>query len=344
MLCWGSTKYGELGLGGIEEEIIQIPTENKFFEKKRLKQIACGYHHTLFLLEDGTLYSCGSNDFEQLGHDGSRKKPEQILALETHFIVQISAGYSFSLSLNNKGQVFCWGSISGQRDDEYFYSKPSLIKNPSDTNIVQISCGYHFLMMLTEDGKVYVMGINTNGQLGLGHTKPSTSPVYLVSLQGIPVSQIACGAHHSLILTVSGNIFAFGKNDFGQLGFGDIENRLYPMNLKFLNSLKACYVACGEDFTAVLTLDGGVFTFGAGMYGQLGHNGTSHEYLPRKVPDLMGSEVTQISCGRCHMLVYLNSSHRLYSFGLGGNGQLGIGPGNVNKTSPSVVKVNLLNV
>lgn len=76
MLCWGSTKYGQLGLGGIEEELITNPVENKYFDKsKRLKQIACGYNHTLFLLEDGTVFSCGNNDFEQLGHDGTRKKP-----------------------------------------------------------------------------------------------------------------------------------------------------------------------------------------------------------------------------------------------------------------------------
>ena len=87
-----------------------------------------------------------------------------------------------------------------------------------------------------------------------------------------------------------------------------------------------------------------MFTFGAGMYGQLGHNSTSHEYLPRKVPDLMGSEVTQIACGRCHILVYL-SSNRLYSFGLGGNGQLGIGVANLNKLTPSPVKLtNFSNV
>jgi alpha-tubulin suppressor-like RCC1 family protein len=57
------------------------------------------------------------------------------------------------------------------------------------------------------------MGLNEYGQLGLGTRNPSSNPVYLISLQGIPVMQIACGAYHSLILTVSGNIFAFGKNE-----------------------------------------------------------------------------------------------------------------------------------
>jgi E3 ubiquitin-protein ligase HERC4 len=347
MLCWGSTKHGQLGLGGVEEEIVKVPVENKFFFSKTnncVKQIACGYAHTVFLLDDGTVYSCGCNDFEQLGHDGSTTKPEQIFTLETQFIVQIAAGHSFSLALNNKGQVFCWGSISGHLDDEFFYSKPTLIKLPTESNVVQLASGYYFFMMLTQDGKVYVMGQNDYGQLGLGHRNSSPSPTYLSSLQGIPLVQVACGAHHSLVLSMSGNIFAFGKNDFGQLGFGDTDNRIHPYNLKFLNSLRACYVTCGENFSAVLTLDGGVFTFGAGAYGQLGHNGTSHEYLPRKVPDLMGSEISQIACGRCHMLVYVASSNRLYSYGLNGNGQLGIGTVNNNKSTPTLVKLELFNV
>jgi E3 ubiquitin-protein ligase HERC4 len=85
-----------------------------------------------------------------------------------------------------------------------------------------------------------------------------------------------------------------------------------------------------------------VFTFGAGSYGQLGHNSTSHEYLPRKIADLMGSEVTQLTVGRCHVLVYLSSNNRLYSFGLGGSGQLGIGIGNLNKTGPTIIKTELV--
>lgn len=117
------------------------------------------------------------------------------------------------------------------------------------------------------------------------------------------------------------------------------------MNLKFLNSLKASYISCGENFTAVLTLDGGVFTFGAGMYGQLGHGQISHEYFPRKIPDLMGSQVTQIACGRCHTLVYISSSKRLYSFGLGGNGQLGTSSETtVNTANPTCVLIEMNNL
>lgn len=80
--------------------------------------------------------------------------------------------------------------------------------------VVQIACGYYHFIFLTNDGKVFVMGNNNSGQLGIGKSKTVvTQAVYLKSLQGIPVMQIACGGYHSLVLSVSGNIFSFGKNE-----------------------------------------------------------------------------------------------------------------------------------
>lgn len=128
MLCWGSTIYGQLGLGGIEQETITTPTKNKFLSNTenshQVKQVACGVNHTLFLLDDGSVHSCGNNDYEQLGHGGPRKKPEKVEGLEADFIVQIAAGHSFSLALNKHGQLFCWGAVSGQSDDDLFFPKP----------------------------------------------------------------------------------------------------------------------------------------------------------------------------------------------------------------------------
>lgn len=47
-----------------------------------------------------------------------------------------------------------------------------------------------------------------------------------------------------------------------------------------------------------LCQDGGLFTFGDGSWGQLGHGSTNNELLPRRVLELMGTEVSQITCGR----------------------------------------------
>ena len=82
-------------------------------------------------------------------------------------------------------------------------------------------------------------------------------------------------------------------------------------------------MACGAEHTVCLTEEGGVFSFGSGQYGQLGHGSKSDEQLPRKIIELMGTEVTQIECGRKHTLAFVSTRGRLYAFGLGGSGQLG---------------------
>lgn len=57
-------------------------------------------------------------------------------------------------------------------------------------------------------------------------------------------------------------------------------------------------IKTSEQQVLLILQEGGVFTFGAGGYGQLGHYSTNHEINPRKVFELMGNVVTQISCGR----------------------------------------------
>ncbi|XP_051009127.1 probable E3 ubiquitin-protein ligase HERC4 isoform X9 [Acomys russatus] len=344
MLCWGNASYGQLGLGGIDEEIVLEPRKSDFFVNKKVQDVGCGLRHTVFVLDDGTVYTCGCNDLGQLGHEKSRKKPEQVVALDAQNIVAVSCGDAHTLALNDKGQVYAWGLDSdgqlGLLGSEECVRVPRNIKSLSDIQIVQVACGYYHSLALSKASEVFCWGQNKYGQLGLGvDCKKQTSPQLIKSLLGIPFMQVAAGGAHSFVLTLSGAIFGWGRNKFGQLGLNDENDRYVPNLLKSLRSQKIVYICCGEDHTAALTKEGGVFTFGAGGYGQLGHNSTSHEINPRKVFELMGSIVTQVACGRQHTSAFVPSSGRIYSFGLGGNGQLGTGSTS-NRKSPFTVKGN----
>uniref|UniRef100_A0A672L5V2 HECT and RLD domain containing E3 ubiquitin protein ligase 4 n=1 Tax=Sinocyclocheilus grahami TaxID=75366 RepID=A0A672L5V2_SINGR len=252
MLCWGNASYGQLGLGGIDEEIVLEPRKCEFFEGKRVRDVGCGRRHSVFLLEDGTVYTCGCSDLGQLGHDKARKKPEQVVSLDAQNIVAVSCGEAHTLALNDKGQVFTWG-------------------------------------------------LGSDGQLGLSN------------IEDCILLPLLCWD-------------SWCSSD-----------RHFPALLKTLRSQRVVYICCGEDHTAALTKEGGVFTFGAGGYGQLGHNTTHHEVNPRKVFELMGNVVAQIACGRQHTLALIPSSGKIDSFGLGGNGQLGT-RSTYNRISPAPVK------
>lgn len=75
MYSWGKATDGQLGLGGIQENIITSPRWNKHVSEKSIRHVACGSKHTLLLTEAGKVHSCGSNEKGQLGQDETSTRP-----------------------------------------------------------------------------------------------------------------------------------------------------------------------------------------------------------------------------------------------------------------------------
>uniref|UniRef100_A0A671SI96 HECT and RLD domain containing E3 ubiquitin protein ligase 3 n=1 Tax=Sinocyclocheilus anshuiensis TaxID=1608454 RepID=A0A671SI96_9TELE len=329
MLCWGSSASGQLGIGASEASVFE-PRSCCMFDGRGLKEVACGSHHSLFLLHDGSVYASGSNSCGQLGHDKGGWRPELVGALDAQKIAGVSCGQAHSLVVNEQGQVFAWGAGEGGQlglgAAEEAVRVPRLIKKLCEHRISQVMCGKQHCIALSKDGQLFVWGENSSGQLGLGKGEPSTlSPQPLRSLCGIPLAQISAGGDHSFALSLSGAVFGWGKNSAGQLGLNDEQDRAVPCHIKFLRSQKVVYISCGEEHTAALTKEGGLFTFGNGSRGQLGHDSTRNEPLPRRVMELMGTEVSQIACGRHHTLAFVPSTGLVYAFGCNSQGQLGTG-------------------
>ncbi|XP_069341452.1 probable E3 ubiquitin-protein ligase HERC3 isoform X2 [Eulemur rufifrons] len=342
MLCWGYWSLGQPGISTNLQGIVAEPQVCGFISDRSVKEVACGGNHSVFLLEDGEVYTCGLNTKGQLGHEREGNKPEQIGALADEHIIHVACGESHSLALSDRGQLFSWGAGSdgqlGLMTTEDSVAVPRLIQKLNQQTILQVSCGNWHCLALAADGQFFTWGKNSHGQLGLGKEFPSqASPQRVRSLEGIPLAQVAAGGAHSFALSLSGAVFGWGMNNAGQLGLSDEKDRESPCHVKLLRTQKVVYISCGEEHTAVLTKNGGVFTFGAGSCGQLGHDSMNDEVNPRRVLELMGSEVTQIACGRQHTLAFVPSSGLIYAFGCGARGQLGTGH-TCNVKCPSPVK------
>ena len=121
-------------------------------------------------------------------------------------------------------------------------------------------------------------------------------------------------------VTRSGAVFAWGSNSHGQLGLGDTTDRVWPVQVTTLRSLRVLPggVRAGLEHTLALTEEGGVFSWGSGRCGQLGHGSTGNETQPRKIMELMGTVVSQIAAGDRHSLALVPSRGKLYAFGVGG--------------------------
>ncbi|VDO05441.1 unnamed protein product [Rodentolepis nana] len=165
-------------------------------------------------------------------------EPSQPLSVK---VKSVSCGPGFALFLTPSGCVFSKGIGSrGQlgHGDLESRSEPTIIEALQPLTVVAIACGYWHCACLTDTGDVYTWGSNEFGQLGCvsinlersrsmnDPTIPVDSGINLSALptpvdfpDGVSISAIACGSRHTVCLSEENDLFSFGWNGFGQLGF-----------------------------------------------------------------------------------------------------------------------------
>jgi alpha-tubulin suppressor-like RCC1 family protein len=147
------------------------------------------------------------------------------------------------------------------------------------------------------------------------------------------VVQVAAGRTHNLALRSDGTVWAWGRNDHGQLGRGTVSGgELEPARVSVLNRVtkrvtgvpvSIAGISVGGEFAAVLGTDGSVWGWGVNDLGQL--NLAPSRPVTRPVNEIAaGSRITQISAGFAHMLA-LRSDGTVLGWGWNFFGQLGNG-------------------
>ena len=263
------------------------------------------------------------------------------------------------LDVRVRGSVLAWGdNTTGDLGTGDFLRSlfpkaviaPSGVAGPLE-NVVQVAGGAGFSLALTADGKVYSWGDDTYGQLGDGNTaaydqqsggtngvlRRDTPDVVLATnpqtfsvqpLRGIVA--IAAGREFALALGANGVVYAWGRNQLGQLGngtndagsaFGEpSQDYAYAnpvLNGTTGNPLTRVAGIAGGGFHALAVLgDGTVMAWGSNTVGQLG-NGTSgpgtDSFTPTQVSALVSA--ASVAAGQYHSLA-VDSSGSVLRLGL----------------------------
>jgi len=195
------------------------------------------------------------------------------------------------------------------------------------SDVIQVAAGRIHNLAVRSDGTVTAWGLNDHGALGDGTTTDRSTPVRVSGLSGV-ITQVAAGESFSLALRSDGTVWAWGRNDRGQLGRGTISSgELVPARVAVLNRITK--ISAGRDFALALRSDGIVFAWGANRFGQVGNGSTS--YSPVSVPVKIAglSQVTGISAGWDSALATENSGisaiTSVWVWGNNEDGQLGDG-------------------
>ncbi|XP_040372143.1 ultraviolet-B receptor UVR8 isoform X4 [Rosa chinensis] len=243
----------------------------------RITTVAAGGRHTLALSDMGQVWGWGYGGEGQLGL-GSRMK----MVSSPHLIPCIDQ----SASGKDKFSAVSQGS-----------------KFPG-SYVKEIACGGRHSAVITDAGALLTFGWGLYGQCGQGNTKDQLKVTRVESLVDTRVKSIAAGLWHTLCISVDGRVYAFGGNQFGQLGTGAEEAETLPrlLNSSSLENKHAKAVSCGARHSTILTEDGQLFSWGWNKYGQLGLGDSVDRNIPCQV-SIDGCLPKHIACGWWHTLL-----------------------------------------
>lgn len=342
------------------------------------KSVAAGANHSLAVAYSGDLYSWGSNDAGQLGNGSIIQSNVAInLTATADFdgttnplyskrALSVAAGDDHSTAISSSRELYVWGSNSqgqigtgssaGVHDTAINLTMTTdfgEIDNPLyDRRFQVVSAGSFQSFAIDSSGQLHAWGKNNKGQLGDGSTANSDVAINLseqnswpIPSTGKTIKTFSARSHTVYAIDSSGRLYAWGLNDFGQIGDNSTQNALTPVNLSAMPVLKdgvdnplygkkIIDVSAGGSRVLVLDDRGNVYTWGNNtLSSPIGNNSTGDVHVPvnlSSVPNFSGMSnsiynktITAVFAGSNSSFA-IDDAGLVYAWGNNNYGKLGL--------------------
>ena len=214
VFSWGANASGQLGLGDSGTTDRLAPTE--ITALSNIVAIAAGDADSFAVTSGGQVYAWGANGNSRLG-DGSTTQQNTPLLLGLSNIVSIAAGQAHTLAVTSAGRVYGWGANgNGQLGiaPATTVATPTVIPN---LHVSSIAAGDNHSGAIRADGALVMWGNSPSGQVGSGVVTATISTPTVVSGPS-SVSTLSLGDLHSVAVTSTGDVWAWGESANYRLG------------------------------------------------------------------------------------------------------------------------------
>ncbi|XP_022759394.1 PH, RCC1 and FYVE domains-containing protein 1 [Durio zibethinus] len=321
-----------------------------------VQRISLGARHAALVTKQGEVFCWGDGDGGRLGHkiNIDISYPKLVESLNGIAVQAVACGEYQTCALTQSGELYCLGGdfhgtdlVADVRNTSRWL--PHKISGPLDgINVLSVSCGEWHTAIVSTAGQLFTYGDGTFGVLGHGNTQRLLQPKEVESLKGLWVKSVSCGPWHTAAIAEimtdrnklsanGGKLFTWGDGDKGRLGHADGERKLLPTCVVQVVDFDFVQVSCGRMLTAALTSSGTIYTMGSAMYGQLGNPQAKDKSITVVEGKLKQEFVKEISSGSYHVAV-LTLGGRIYTWGRGTNGQLGLGD-TEDRNTPTLVEL-----
>ncbi|KAF9624733.1 hypothetical protein IFM89_013271 [Coptis chinensis] len=319
-----------------------------------IKNISFGGKHAALVTRQGEVFSWGEENGGRLGHkiNMDLSCPKLVESLNGIHMESVSCGEYHTCAVTFDGELYTWGDSGRGAGLGDLRNKcqwlPHKVLGPLDgIHVSGVACGEWHTAVVSSSGQLFTYGEGTFGVLGHGNVKSMYQAKEVDSLKGLRVKSVACGPWHTAAIVdvmvnhtnenaFSGKLFTWGDGDEGKLGHVDRESKLFPTCVARLVKHDFVQVSCGKMLTVGLTSTGNVCTMGSAVHGQLGNPQAEDKSLAYVEGKLTGEFVKNISSGSSHIAA-LTSRGKVYTWGKGANGQLGLGDIK-DRNSPTLVE------
>lgn len=215
---WGSDSYSQLGngLSGMAASPEQIGTDNDW------KEVAAGERATVAIKNNGTLWTWGSNNNGYLGNNAANSFESNIpvqVGTETNWNHISGTDSRHCLAIKTDGTLWAWGrNYNGQLGDGTEIDSYTPIQIGTDTDWKWIDAGSRNSFALKNDNTLWAWGfcnsgfpLNTAVPLQVG-TDANWNKISVKKYEG---------RQYVLMTKTNGSLWAWGNDDFQQLGNGD---------------------------------------------------------------------------------------------------------------------------
>lgn len=258
--------------------------------------------HNCAVLEDGTVWCWGRNDYGQIG-DGTagtnRTVPTRVPGIVD--ASSITGGAHFTCVATTGGEVRCWGAnrfehmherthVLGSSEPEY---SPTPVPITTASGVASLSGGNEFACFIPGSGQVTCWGANFGGQLGDGTFADRGTPAP-VQHAGSPftANQVDGGGGHACARRSDNSVWCWGANFTGALGTGDTADATTPRRVAGIPAVLE--VASAGLHTCAAAADG-IYCWGNNPNGQLGDGTTEMRTSP--VLALAGPQWRHVAVG-----------------------------------------------